>query len=281
MRLLVLGGTVFLGRTVARQAAAAGHDVTSVARGTSGQPVDGVRFVRADRDDPDAFAVLGDAEFDAVIDVSRRPGHARRAVAALADRVGHAVYVSSCSAYAEHGVAGQRAATTPVLEPLPTDADETQTDPQTYGRAKVACEIAFRDGFGPERSFICRAGLIVGPEDELDRFGYWVRRLADGGEVLAPGRPADPVQWVDVRDLADWLILAAVDRVAGTFDGIGAPVPWSAFLAGIAEGVAGGPSFTWVDQDFLLSRGVQPGTASGPSPSGCRCRSTPVSCPGT
>jgi 2'-hydroxyisoflavone reductase len=259
MRLLVLGGTVFLGRAVARQAAAAGHDVTSAARGASGVPVDGVRFVRIDRDDPDGLAPLVEAEpFDAVIDVSRRPSHARRAVGALRDRVGHAVYVSSCSAYSENGEPGRRVDNTPVLDPLPADADEASitSDAEAYGRAKVASEEAYRDGFGADRTFVCRAGLIVGPEDELGRFPYWVRRLAGEGEVLVPGHPTDLLQLVDVRDLADWLIDVAARRVAGTYDGIGAPIPWGEFIAGVAAGVGTDPKLTWVSQEFLLEQGV-------------------------
>jgi 2'-hydroxyisoflavone reductase len=261
MRLLVLGGTVFLGRAVARQAAAAGHDVTCAARGASGEPVTGVRFVRVDRDEPDALAPLVAADpFDAVIDVSRRPSHARQAVAALRDRVGHAVYVSSCSAYSEHAEPGLRVDNTPVLDPLPADADEAtiSTHAEAYGRAKVASEEAYRDGFGTDRTFVCRAGLIVGPEDELGRFPYWVRRLAAGGAVLAPGHPADLLQLVDVRDLADWLIDVAERRVAGTFDGIGEPMPWGEFLAGIAAGVGADPKLTWVSQEFLLEQNVAP-----------------------
>jgi nucleoside-diphosphate-sugar epimerase len=260
MRLLVLGGTVFLGRAIARQAAAEGHDVTCAARGKSGEPVNGVRFVTVDRDGPDGLAALGDQEFDALVDVARRPSHARGAVTALRDRVGHAVYVSSCSAYQKVAEPGLRVDNTPLLEPLPADADEAEitTDAEMYGRGKVTSELVYRDGFGADRVFVCRAGLIVGPEDELGRFEYWVRRIAAGGEVLAPGRPGDVMQQVDVRDLADWLIRVAEQRVAGTFDGTGPPMPWVEFLTGVAAGVGAAATFTWVSQEFLLAQGVAP-----------------------
>jgi len=258
MRLLVLGGTVFLSRAVARQARDAGHEVTCAARGTSGEPVDGVRLVRVDRDDPDGLAPLAGEDFDALIDVSRRPSHARGAVAAFADRFGHAVYVSSISAYAEHGTPAQRAGETATLEPAPPDVDEPARDAETYGRCKVTSENVFRDGFGADRVLICRAGLIVGPEDEYRRFGYWVERIAAGGEVLVPGTPDDLVQFVDVRDLADWLVLAAERHLAGTFDGVGPPLPRVEFVESIAAGLRADATFTYVPQEFLLEREVRP-----------------------
>jgi nucleoside-diphosphate-sugar epimerase len=257
MRLLVLGGTVFLGRAVARHAAAAGHDVTCAARGTGGTVADGVRFVRVDRDADGGLDALAGQEFDAVVDVARRQGHVRRALSALHDRVGHWVFVSTCSVYADNATAGQRAATAPLLPPAPAGTDLDDADPEGYGRNKVACERAVIEAVGEDRAFLCRAGLIVGPEDPSGRFEYWVRRVARSGEVLAPGTPADQVQFVDVRDLAAWLVEAA-GGVAGTYDGMGAPMPMVDFLAGVAEGTGARPTFTWVDQDFLVEHGVGP-----------------------
>jgi nucleoside-diphosphate-sugar epimerase len=257
MRLLVLGGTVFLGRTVARLAVAAGHNVTCATRGVSGTPEDGVSFVRVDRDQPDGLAALRGLEFDAVVDVSSRPGQVRRAVADLAQRVGHAVYVSSGSAYAEHGTPGQSAADTPVLDPAPAEADPDGSDMASYGPRKVACERAVIDGFGPDRTFVCRAGLIIGPGDPSGRFGYWVSRLARGGEVLAPGAPDEFVQYVDVRDLAGWLLDAAAG-LTGVYDGIGTPVSREYLLTHIAVGVRASAELIWVDQRFLLDEGVRP-----------------------
>ncbi|BCJ63997.1 NAD-dependent epimerase/dehydratase family protein [Polymorphospora rubra] len=208
MRLLILGGTVFLGRAIARYALDAGHDVTAAARGVTGAPVDGVRFVRVDRDDPAGLSNL-DGDFDAVVDVTRRPSHARHAVATLADRVGHWSFVSTCSVYADDSTPGQRAATAPLVAPAPAEVDDPSGDNmEWYGPCKVTCESVVRDGVGADRAFICRAGLIIGPEDISDRFPYWVRRLAAGGEVLAPGAPDEPVQFVDVADLAAWLVRA-------------------------------------------------------------------------
>ncbi|SDX91453.1 Nucleoside-diphosphate-sugar epimerase [Micromonospora pattaloongensis] len=260
MRILVLGGTVFLGRAVARHARDAGHEVTCAARGVAGTPVPGVRFVAVDRDSPQGLSMLEGETFDAVVDVTRRPSHARHAVAALAGRVGHWSYVSTGSVYADHGTPGGTVATTPLLPPPPPEIDDPTGDAQQwYGPCKVACEEAFRAVVDEQRLFVCRAGLIVGPEDPTERFGYWVRRLADGGEVLAPGTPDAPVQCVDVADLAGWLVRAGKTGLAGTYDGIGAPMPRAAFLAAVAAGVGRPqPRLTWVDQDFLIERDVRP-----------------------
>ncbi|QSB14496.1 NAD-dependent epimerase/dehydratase family protein [Natronosporangium hydrolyticum] len=257
MRLLILGGTVFLGRAVARHAVAAGHDVTCLARGVSGTPVAGVRFLSCDRGHSAAYSLVDGERFDAVIDVTSDPRHARGAVAALGDRIDHWVYVSSISVYADHSQPHQRAETTPLQPPADPAGDDPRTDPETYGRAKVACEAAVRDGVGAARSLIARAGLIVGPADPTGRFTYWVTRLARGGRVLAPNEPTDLVQVVDVRDLAAWLVLAAEQRLSGTFDTVSEPVPFAELLAEVALGVAAEPSLVWVPEVFLRDHDVR------------------------
>jgi 2'-hydroxyisoflavone reductase len=256
MRLLVLGGTVYLGRTVAELAVAAGHEVTCLARGASGTPPEGARFVRGDRSAADAYDGLAGESFDAVLETSSRPSRVRAALAALAGRVGHAVYVSSCSAYSDDATPRQRADTAPLHEPTGDGADEESLE--NYGSRKVACERAVVAGFGAEHALISRPGLIVGPGDTVDRFGYWPLRLARGGEVLAPGTPDRPVQVVDVRDLAAWLLLATERRLTGAYDGVGESLPMGEFLARVAAGVGVSPRLTWVDQDFLAERGVEP-----------------------
>src|SRR5262249_4224096 len=175
MRLLILGGSQFLGRAIAVQAGAAGHDVTCAARGFSGPIASGARFVRVDRDAPNGLAPLMGETFDAVVDVSRHPGQVRRAVAALRQQSGHWTFVSTVSVYADNRTPGQRADTAP-LKP-PTASEIEQSTEETYGAAKLACEQAVGDN-----AFICRAGLIVGPEDPTGRFSYWPARLARGGE---------------------------------------------------------------------------------------------------
>jgi 2'-hydroxyisoflavone reductase len=254
MRLLILGGTAFLGRATAAHAVAAGHAVTCAARGTAGPVPDGARLVRVDRSAPGGLAAL-EGHFDAVIDVARVPSQIRAALADLAGRVDHWTFVSSCSVYADHATPGQRADTAPTLPPAPPELDDPTTDAEAYGRCKVAGEQAVLDSGVP--AFVCRAGLIVGPEDPSDRFTYWPVRLARGGEVLAPGKPNELVQWVDVRDLAAWLVHATEAGLTGIYDGIGVPVPRGDFLAGIAAGIRATPHLTWVDQQFLLDQQVE------------------------
>lgn len=257
MRILVLGGTVFLGRAIARLASQAGHQVTCAARGVSGNPVDGVRFVPVDRDDSSGLSSLAGERFDAVIDVTRRPSHARNAVAALADRVGHWSYVSSISVYADRATHGQRAAVTPLL-PVPPGVDDPD---KWYGECKVSCEEAVLDGVPADRAFICRAGLIIGPEDPSDRFPYWVARLAEGGDVLGPGSPEDLIQVIDVADLAQWLLDAAPTGLTGVYDGTGRPMPRGRMLAEVAAGVGNpDPRITWAEEEFLAEHDVRPWT---------------------
>lgn len=250
MRILVLGGTVFVGRAVAVHARDAGHQVTCAARGASGEVPSDVAFVKIDRDDPATLSNL-DGHFDAVIDVSRRPSHVRTAVAALADRVGHWVFVSSCSAYADQTTPFQRVETAPLLPPAPVDVDEH--DSKTYGARKVACEQAL-----PPDAFLCRAGLIVGPEDTTNRFDYWVSRLDRSGEIAAPGSPDDLVQCIDVRDLAAWLVHAMETGLSGPLDGIGAPITRADFFNQLAQGIGARLQLTWIDQDFLAAQAIEP-----------------------
>lgn len=259
MRILILGGTRFLGRALARLAVARGHDVTCAARGVSGAAPSGARFVSIDRDDPAAPASLAGDGFDAVVDVTRQVSHARHALTALADHVGHWSFVSTISVYADNTTPGQTAADAPVLPPAPPDVDgPIDPDNRWYGECKVSIERLVRERMGEERSFVCRAGLIVGAEDPSDRFPYWVRRLARGGEILAPGRPTDRVQFVDVADLAGWLLHAAGARLAGTYDGVGPAMSRAELLTGVAAGLGvADPRLTWVDQDFLVARDVR------------------------
>jgi 2'-hydroxyisoflavone reductase len=251
MRLLVLGGTVFLGRAVARQALAAGHDVTCAARGTSGKPVDGARFVHVDRDDPRGLDAV-DGEFDAVVDVARLPDHVRHALPSLKDRVGHFTFVSSGSVYSDAATPRQRVDTASVMAPAPRDDEDPLRDAESYGACKVTCENLVVDALG-DRAFVCRAGLIVGPEDPTGRFDYWVRRVDRGGEILVPGTPDDEIQFVDVRDLTEWILAAAQEGLSGTFDGIAPPLTQHTFLTSL---IGDGSPLTYVPQEFLLAHKV-------------------------
>jgi 2'-hydroxyisoflavone reductase len=258
MRFLVLGGTAWLGRHVAAAARDRGHDVTCLARGSSGDPVEGVHLVRADRDADNAVDQVDGSQWDVVVDVARQPGHVRRSTAALRDRAGRYVFVSSGNVYADHGTprADETAALLPALE---GDVMETM---ERYGEAKVACEEHVLDAFGRERSLVARAGLIGGPGDVSGRTGYWPLRLAQpavpDGRVLVPDIADHPTQVVDVRDLAGWLVEAGARGTSGIFNTTGQVVPFGEHLR-LARDVAGhdGPVVT-ASEEWLTAHGVQP-----------------------
>lgn len=252
MRLLVLGGSVFLSRAAAVAALALGHEVTCANRGLTGSLPEGAAFVRFDRADPVPDGLRG---FDAVIDVGRHPSLVQRAVEALGDA--HWVFVSSVSVYADETTPGQGADAVTV-NPRYDDAD-LRTDPGAYGPMKVACEQLVREGAAS--ASVVRPGLIVGPGDPTGRFTYWPVRLArtpQAPQVLAPGQPDDIAQVIDVRDVAAWLVDLADQRRVGTFDAVGRPGPLATLLAEVAAGCQAEPDWVWVPQDFLRGQQVEP-----------------------
>lgn len=255
MRLLVLGGTAWLGRTLAETARDRGHEVTCLARGTAGSTPEGVRLVAADRDDPAAYGEVADRDWDAVLDVSRQPGQVRSALAALGSRAAHWTFVSSCSVYADQSHPGIDE--TGAL--LPAFAGDV-APPEAYGEAKVACEEAALATVG-DRLLVARAGLISGPGDASDRVGAWVARFAraveDGEPVLVPDDPDHPAQTIDVRDLAGWLVASAETGLTGVFNASG-PVGRLAELVETSRVVAGhtGP-VELVDPDWLAAQEVE------------------------
>ena len=265
MKLLVLGGTVFLSRAVAEEAVRRGHDVTVACRGTSGSLPDGVRHLPLDRETqsladvlpsvPDAEAVAAARPpFDAVVDIARQPQRVRDAVRALPDA--HWVFVSTINVYADESVPGGTPETLALREPILEDSAEDSAE--SYGAKKVGCEQIVTAGAAS--SVVIRPGLIIGPGDPSGRFTYWPNRLADGGEVLAPGSPDEQVQVIDVRDLALWIVDAAERRLTGVFDGCGPQLPRSEFLDQVAAGVVAG-----VDRaaDVDLGPAGVPGRAGG------------------
>jgi 2'-hydroxyisoflavone reductase len=251
MRLLVLGGTLFLSRAVAAEAVLGGHDVVCACRGTTAVP-EGAHHLSLDRERDDVPALLREAgSFDAVVEVARRPTWVRAAVAAVPEA--HWVFVSSISVYADNETPGGGPERLPLLDPVDEDRD-LATEPEAYGGMKVACERAVQAGTAS--STVVRPGLIVGPGDPTGRFTYWVERLADGGPVLAPGSPTDPTQVVDVRDLAAWLVDCAEQRRRGVFDAIGPVLPRSELIAQVAAGVGAHPDLRWVPSRRLVELDV-------------------------
>jgi len=253
MRLLVLGGSVFLSRAVAEEAVRRGHDVTCACRGESGPVPDGARHVVLDRAADPSLGTLADEAFDAVVDVARTPSWVRAAVEALPDS--HWVFVSTVNVYPDNSTPGGTPATFGLHEPLTTDEDP-MTSPEAYGAMKVACEQLVQAAVAS--STVIRPGLIAGPGDPSGRFGYWPERLARGGEVLAPGDPGDVVQLIDARDLADWIVTVAERRLDGVFDGVGPTMSRAELIEQVAAGVAATPTLTWVEQEFLEGREVKP-----------------------
>lgn len=254
MRILVLGGTAWLGRAVVGVAIRRGHHVTCVARGDT-VPT-GAALVQVDRDDPDALAAVASSMWDAVVDVARQPGHVRRAVHDLEPVAHRFVFVSTASVYASHAEVGADEGAT-LLAPL--RADE-MSSPHDYGAAKVACEQAVLDGFGTRRTVIVRPGLIGGPGDPSGRTGYWGLRFArpsnPQGRVLVPDAPELPTALIDVRDLAEWIIRMVEQMSHGTFNAVGDPVPFPEHIETARQVAGHAGSIALAAQDWLIGRGV-------------------------
>lgn len=257
MKLLVIGGTRFLGRHVVQQALDAGHQVALLHRGKSGPDLFPQAEHRiADRDGD--LSVLAQGTWDAVIDTSAYfPRQVRSLAAALQGRVGQYQLVSTISVYASFEQPG--------LDengPLATLADpgvETVTG-ETYGGLKVLCEQAAFEGFG-EPCLVARPGLIVGPHDPTGRFTWWVQRAQRGGEMLAPGDPQGPAQFIDARDAAAWMLRQADAGTRGVFNltGPDAPLTMGSFLQTALDTLApAGSTLRWIDESFLLEHGVAP-----------------------
>lgn len=253
---LVLGGTAWLGGAVAAHALARGHEVTCLARGEAGDVPSGASLARADRWAADAYDLVAGRDWDVVLDVSREPEHVRSALAALATRARHWVYVSTISVYADHSRPGADESA-PVL---PAWTGTGSAPAEVYGEAKVSCETACMDAVPEDRLTVARAGLLVGHGDPSDRFGYWPARLgraSDGERVLVP--PLDgAVQFIDVQDLAAWLVDAGARRVAGVFDATGPQRRFSEVLAACASAASVPLRYADPGESWLLANGVAP-----------------------
>jgi 2'-hydroxyisoflavone reductase len=257
VRVLILGGTRFLGVHLVRRLLDAGHDVTLLHRGRSApEGISGAASILGDRNEALARAGGG---YDAVVDTS---GYLPQSVSTSAEHFRRTspgalyAFVSSISVYRDD------------LEPNADedaarceggDGSAVTVTPENYGALKARCEDAVSGAYGAA-ALVLRPGLIAGPLDPTDRFTYWVRRMFDGGDVLAPGDPQRHVQFVDARDVAGWIVTALERRLGGAFNLTGPqpPISFEEFLRA-AAGVAGTPSsLHWAPDAFLLEAGVEP-----------------------
>jgi 2'-hydroxyisoflavone reductase len=252
MRILVLGGTAFLSAEIVRQAVAGGHNVTCLARGSAAEPPEGAVWLKSDRSRGATAYDNVEGEWDEVIDVARDPLPASEALDALAHRTAHWTFVSSCSVYAEASVPG--AAEDAGL--LPALAPGTPSTPENYGESKVAIEEAtLRATHG--KAHLCRAGLIGGPGDGSDRYGYWPARFArDSRPAIVPAIDTHPTQVIDVRDLAAWILLAAEQRVTGALNALGDQVPFGEYISASRQAAAYGGDVVPAAVDWLAAHGV-------------------------
>ena len=255
MKLLVLGGTKFLGRHFVDAALADGHEVTLFNRGLNRPDLfPEVEKLRGDRDG--GLEALSGRRWDAVVDTSGYvPRIVRDSAELLADSVGMYVFISSMSVYADFCQPNDERSPVGTLE----DESVEEITGASYGPLKALCERAVESAL-PGRALHVRAGLIVGPFDPTPRFPYWTARVARGGEVLAPAPPERQVQFIDARDLSEWILRMIEEGRAGVFNACGPnyKLTMQSFLEACREACASDARFTWVDEQFLLDSGVEP-----------------------
>ena len=246
-RTLILGGTAWLGREIAEQLVAQGGEVTCLARGESGAVPSGVTFVRSDRRAPGAYDPVAGNVWDEIIELSYEADLVTGALEALADSTQHWTLVSSVSVYASNAEPG---ADEDAVLVEPSDVDD-------YAHAKVAAERATTEVVG-DRLLIVRPGLIAGPGDMSDRFSYWVSRLAQALDhpVLVPDSHGRYVQFIDVRDLAGWLISAGHRRLTGIYNAVGNSRELSTVLMAAAQVAGYTGELIPADDDWLTAHNV-------------------------
>lgn len=256
MKILILGGTLFLGKHIAQAALDAGHAVTLFHRGKTNPDL----FPAAEHrlgDRKSDLSALEPGTWDAVIDTSGyEPQHVDASARLLESRVGQYLFVSTISVYPDPVPPGADEGA--ALATLSPDADRTLSG-ETYGPLKVECEARVKAHFG-DRSLIVRPGLIVGPDDPTDRFTYWPMRVAAGGDVLIPAGDDIPVQWIDVRDLAEWSVKLVEAGQNGIFNATGPALPCTLrqLLEICRTALVTDCRFVPVAESFLLEQNVAP-----------------------
>jgi len=255
-RILILGGTGFLGPAIVRAALARGHELTLFNRGkTRPGMFPNVEALLGDRDPlkGEGLKAIERGQWDVVIDnTAYFPRHVTASAKLLASRVKQYILTSSISVYADNSMEGQdetaRLATTP-------DPSVEKITEETYGPLKALCEKACQDVF-PGRATIVRPGYIVGPDDPTGRFTYWPVRIDRGGEVLVPGAPNDPIQFIDVRDLGEWVVLLAENFTTGVFNAVGPKdrFAWGTLIETCRKATRTQGTLTWVPGDWIAKQ---------------------------
>jgi 2'-hydroxyisoflavone reductase len=268
MKILIIGGTIFLGRHVVEAALSRGHEVTLFNRGVHD---DGsfpeVEKLRGDRKED--LSALSGRRWDAVVDTCGYiPGVVRASARLLADAVEHYTFISSQSVYADYNepnidesYAVSQLTDEQVREAeaiKPSSATTAVSYGEMYGGLKALCERAVEEEMNG-RALNVRAGLIVGPHDYSDRFTYWVQRIGQGGEVLAPGNANQPVQLVDVRDLSEWIVRMAEQRQAGVFNATGPDYKMmlGETLEACRSASGSDAKLTWVSEEFIAEEKIE------------------------
>jgi len=258
VKILVLGGTILVGRAMAEAGLRGGHEVTAFNRGVSGSPVEGVRVVRGDRTVSADLEQLRGLEFDLVLDTGYFPDQVRAAAELLEPTTGHSAFVSTINTYpgwpsaADYHSGGVHDGDPDAVgDALPDAIGEEQA----YGWRKVGAERAVMRAFGGGRTSILRAGLIFGPHDRVGRLPWWLDRMARGGEVLVPGSPSQHLRLIDARDIAAFALL----RPSGTFETTGpdGQISRGEFFDLLREVTCSDARLTWVGDEFLAGQDVE------------------------
>lgn len=257
MRVLILGGGAFVGRALTEAATSRGHEVTTFTRSTlpPGAADGRVEAVFGDRTEPGAFDFALDRWWDVVFDTWWGAPHVvQQSVEALSPHASYYSYVSSCAVYQG--------------DPLPSGIDEDcqtvdadpSADRSNYSADKRGAELAILEGFGSDASLLARPGLILGPYEVPGRLPWWLNRIAQGGEVLAPGPRDLALQYIDARDLAAWMVACAEQTTVGAFNAISASGHTNMLEALEACRITtnSDAKFTWVPPDFVLQQGIRP-----------------------